>query len=163
MESFYKCCRCGYTTSHKSSIKHHLWNRKVTCEPLNCTITLTDEIKGHVLYDKMYITNEKEFELCDDSRNRMIYLVRKYLCIYECILIESGDESNLESYYSLIKKYGIIPFVGNIVDMDHTKYKELYENTRVYDGDTSILMMTKPSWEITSDLINFLNFFKKWI
>ena len=157
----YICCRCGYTTVNKSSMKHHLWNRKQICEPTHFDIDLTPEIKGHILYDKSYIVRESDFRECKDVRNRMVYLVRKYLNVYECVLIESDEVHALERYYAMIKRYSIAPFVTNITDLVEAPYMNIYETTLNTHTNDDVDMYISgvgemPSWDVASGLINML-------
>lgn len=50
----YQCPRCGYTTSQKGHMRHHLYKNKKECPSTSDNIGLTDEIKEHVLTNRVY-------------------------------------------------------------------------------------------------------------
>lgn len=46
--------RCGYTTEYKSSIIKHFYGTKKSCPSLVNCIELTDEIKAHIMTNRIY-------------------------------------------------------------------------------------------------------------
>lgn len=50
----YECCRCGYSTYQKTSMRYHLYVRKHSCPATQNVIELTEEIKVHILSNKVY-------------------------------------------------------------------------------------------------------------
>jgi hypothetical protein len=51
----YTCFRCGYETNHKTNMKNHLFFKKAPCPQTLHIIELTDEIKQHILDNRIYI------------------------------------------------------------------------------------------------------------
>jgi len=51
----YQCPRCGYATKHKPTMRHHLYNTKKVCQGQLNPLTLTDDIKQHVMDNRHYI------------------------------------------------------------------------------------------------------------
>lgn len=49
----YACIRCGYSTEHKSKMKLH-FSRKKPCPATKNVIDVTDEIKEHILANRVY-------------------------------------------------------------------------------------------------------------
>lgn len=56
----YCCPRCGYKTDRKSSMNVHFFKVKKPCPILENDIDLTDEIKNHILVNRIYIIPEKK-------------------------------------------------------------------------------------------------------
>lgn len=50
----YKCPRCAYTTHHKGHMRNHLYQKLKPCAATKEVIELTDEIKEHILANKIY-------------------------------------------------------------------------------------------------------------
>lgn len=154
----FTCCRCGYQTPNKTSMKHHLFNRKTECDATHHEIELTEDIKYHILNNKQFIVTEQEFKECNECpHNRIVFITRKYLTLYECALIEQNASDTLERYYGLIKSYSIQPFVRltNVDDIDH--YLGLYENATSHNSIQHILVQDKNSWDIAISIVNHLN------
>ena len=51
----YTCIRCGYETNLKPNMQRHLYQTKKQCPQTNHLIELTDEIKQHILVNRIYI------------------------------------------------------------------------------------------------------------
>lgn len=50
----YECPCCGYTTSQKANMRFHFYNLKKPCPKTDNNIELTEEIKEHVLSNRVY-------------------------------------------------------------------------------------------------------------
>ena len=50
----YECPRCGYSTRHKAFMRKHLLSLKKPCPSSRLTIELTDDIKQHILDNRVY-------------------------------------------------------------------------------------------------------------
>ena len=61
MKELYTCIRCGYTSLKKGNIRHH-FERKKICPALINVIELTDEIKEHILENRIYIIPKEKKE-----------------------------------------------------------------------------------------------------
>jgi len=53
----YTCPRCGYSTSHKTNIKNHFYNTKSVCPATKAVIDLTDNVKQHILDNRIYTSS----------------------------------------------------------------------------------------------------------
>jgi hypothetical protein len=51
----YTCPRCGFTSNKKYNMKTHLYDLKKVCPGIKNTLTLTDEIKQHILDNRIYV------------------------------------------------------------------------------------------------------------
>ena len=51
-KAIYKCPRCGYTTNQKNMMRRHLYLLKKPCAGSVNVVTLTDEIKEHILENR---------------------------------------------------------------------------------------------------------------
>lgn len=51
----YECIRCGYQTDSKSHMQKHLFLKKKPCPQTKNLIELTDDIKNHILDNRIYI------------------------------------------------------------------------------------------------------------
>ena len=51
----YACIRCNYETDSKSHMQRHLYEKKKACPQTRNLIELTDEIKQHILDNRIYI------------------------------------------------------------------------------------------------------------
>lgn len=56
----YTCCRCGYSTNQKNSIRRHLYNKQKPCPTGFNDIELTDDIKNHILEYRVYHVQKNE-------------------------------------------------------------------------------------------------------
>lgn len=54
----YECIRCNYSTSHKPSMRNHLYKAKKVCPASHNDIELTDEIKDYILANRRYHIQE---------------------------------------------------------------------------------------------------------
>ena len=50
----YQCPRCGFSSNHKGTMQRHLYDLKKPCPALASAIELTDDIKQHVLANRVY-------------------------------------------------------------------------------------------------------------
>jgi hypothetical protein len=50
----YTCPRCAYVTAIKQHMRQHLYNTRKECPASNAKILLTDEIKSHILENRVY-------------------------------------------------------------------------------------------------------------
>ena len=50
----YECPRCSYSTRHKTNMKNHFYKLKSSCPAVTSDMELTDEIKEHVLNNRVY-------------------------------------------------------------------------------------------------------------
>lgn len=50
----YTCCRCGYTTKLKANMRKHLYRRHDNCPATKNNIILTEELKNHILENRVY-------------------------------------------------------------------------------------------------------------
>jgi hypothetical protein len=50
----YTCIRCGYTSKEKPNMRRHLYERKNMCPALINDIELTEEIKKHIMLNRIY-------------------------------------------------------------------------------------------------------------
>jgi len=60
-KSPYECCRCGYSTLRKSCMRHHLYSLVKPCPSIKNDIDLTDDIKQHILTNRIYHTNVQSY------------------------------------------------------------------------------------------------------
>lgn len=51
----YMCFCCGYETTNKSNMIHHFYKRKAPCPKTINNVELTEEIKQHILKNRVYI------------------------------------------------------------------------------------------------------------
>lgn len=57
----YQCISCGYETAKKTDMRAHLYKLKKPCPKcFNAEVELTDEIKEHILQNRVYIPPKKE-------------------------------------------------------------------------------------------------------
>lgn len=56
----YTCCRCGYATLHKPSMRKHLYTLKKPCPKSIADIEFTDEIKEYIMCNRVYHEKKKE-------------------------------------------------------------------------------------------------------
>jgi hypothetical protein len=59
MKDPYTCICCGYETRLKNDMRRHLYNTKNSCPQTKHLIELTDDIKQHILKNRIYILPEK--------------------------------------------------------------------------------------------------------
>ena len=50
----YQCPRCGYHSNQKGHMRSHLYMKKVMCPGTKSSINLSDEIKKHILENRVY-------------------------------------------------------------------------------------------------------------
>jgi hypothetical protein len=50
----YTCPRCGYQTRHKPTMRYHLFTAKKICPTIVADVALTEEIKEHVINNRVY-------------------------------------------------------------------------------------------------------------
>ena len=55
MKPPYTCFCCGYTTINRANMSQHLYKRKKPCPKILNNIEFTDEIKQHILNNRIYI------------------------------------------------------------------------------------------------------------
>jgi hypothetical protein len=53
-KTLYSCIRCNYSTERKSNMFYHLYKMKKPCPGTKNVIELTDEIKQHILDNRIY-------------------------------------------------------------------------------------------------------------
>lgn len=79
----YCCIRCGYNTVQKNHIYKHLYLLKKTCPATKNLIELTDEIKQHILDNRIYKEPKTNQAL---SLELQFYKNRKNEAFYQMLL-----------------------------------------------------------------------------
>lgn len=113
----YICIRCGYTTIQKSHIFHHLFKNKKPCPATKNVIELTDEIKQHILDNRIYHIPEEPKNIVNNiiqNNNTInnfianmdpIEKINKYITFKNMDLIDFGDtiENGLRDKVQLLE------------------------------------------------------------
>jgi hypothetical protein len=64
-KKLYSCIRCAYSTNQKTHMYKHLYQLKKTCPGIKNVIELTDEIKQHIMDNRIYkIPEEPTIIIC---------------------------------------------------------------------------------------------------
>ncbi len=63
----YTCTRCGLTTIKKNDMKRHFFDRKKSCPAIKNNIELTDDIKNHILENRVYIIPKENKKTQNDK------------------------------------------------------------------------------------------------
>lgn len=100
-KDLYTCVRCGYVTNDKSAIRKHFYKLKNVCPGSKNTIELTDEIKQHILANRIYHLPEHSQTINIINYNNtinnlianmdVIEKIKKYLSYNDSVLLEYGD------------------------------------------------------------------------
>lgn len=80
----YTCIRCRYTSYHKACMRYHLYKNKKTCPATKNVIELTDEIKQHILDNRIY----KEPKTSQNVRLELEYHKNKKSELFYQLLLE---------------------------------------------------------------------------
>lgn len=113
----YCCIRCGYTTNQKSNINRHLYLLKKPCPATQNVIELTDEIKQHILDNRIYHIPEEPKNIINNiiQNNNTInnYIanmdpiekINKYITFKDMDLVDYGNtiENNLRDKVQLLE------------------------------------------------------------
>lgn len=113
----YECPRCGYSTLHKTSMKRHLYSKQKMCPTITSMISLTDDIKEHIMNYKKYLVQ---------SGGNMLQTINQYNTINNFIATINPIEkvSKLIEY----KNLDIIDFEQTVEDKLSDRAKRLEKN-----------------------------------
>jgi hypothetical protein len=156
MKTPYMCVCCGYETYHKPSMRNHLYNKKKLCPKIINVIELTDEIKEHILNNRVYHvpqnnSNQTTINQIINYNNTInnfisnmdtVDKINKIMNYQEIPLIEYGDTiehkfantiKKLETGYSdylTLDKHNLL----EVIDQVSSLVNETFENLNiVYD------------------------------
>lgn len=113
----YCCIRCNYTTHHKGSMIYHLYKTKKPCPATKNVIELTDEIKQHILDNRIYhIYKEEPKNIINNIQNNNtinnfianmdpIEKINKYITFKDMNLYDYGNtiENSLRDKVQLLE------------------------------------------------------------
>lgn len=118
----YSCIRCGYSTSLKSDMRRHLY-KKNTCPATINEIELTDEIKTHILDNRIYhIPKPKPKE----SAEKQTFNIINYNNIINNMLINMDPHVKMEK---LCQYTNTKPIAFDLnVDLMFEKHRSQLEN-----------------------------------
>ena len=71
----YECVSCGYNTKCRNDMKRHLYDRKKHCNRSKNNITLSEEIKQHILENRRY-----EIPASNENKNTINNVINTYNC-----------------------------------------------------------------------------------
>ena len=99
---YYECQRCGYNTTLKGNIKHHL-NRKYVCEPILSDISIYDMKSIYNLNLNEKNPNDSKMNPIESKINpcESINELNKYKCDYCCKFYSTN--SNLHKHLKICK------------------------------------------------------------
>lgn len=135
----YECCRCGYTTYHKSHMQYHL-NRNRVCPAKNTNIRFTDEIKEFILENRVYhpqpsqpvppqpqpVVNNTQIHQQNNIHNVMN------------IITPSLAETDRVLQYVEYKNKDMIPLCDDIENMYKSKSEKLRNDSYKYGFEMDI-------------------------
>lgn len=90
----YECARCGYSTAHRPAMNRHLYDLKKMCPCINNKIELTQEIKEHILKNRIYQVATKQSETCT---------INQYINNYNVLNNYIGNLDSLEKLTKYIQ------------------------------------------------------------
>jgi hypothetical protein len=167
----YTCIRCNYKTKDKSCMRDHLYKRKKICPATKMVLELTDEIKNHILDNRIYIIPKEKKEVKPTTINQQfnnynilnnivssidtIEKLDKYTKFTETkitgIEFDVNDkydtkikrlEGNRYKYGMHLKENDILDIVDNI-----SKVSDNFEDFNVlYDADMNKVKLYSRSW-----------------
>ena len=164
----YCCIRCGYETDLKSNMYRHLFLKKTSCPQLKNLIELTDEIKQHIMDNRIYIIPkvEKPTKIINNitNNNKMInYIINmdtiekleKYTNYNQLEILDFDDTLN-KKFNKRADKFITNYNYNNMTD-DTTKLiedvKEMSINTSI--NDFNIFYDSKIKINSQTFIVNF--------
>lgn len=121
----YECFRCGYCTHDRSCMRRHLFNVKKPCPGQKNAVVLTDDIKQHILDNRIY---KPPKDPTTTTINNINQTINNYNTINN--FIASIDLIEKITKYTEHKQLDIVPFSQNVEDKYINKAKRLENNTR---------------------------------
>lgn len=159
----YTCNRCGYITSRKENMSRHLYELKKTCPAIKNVIELTDEIKQHILDNRIYHIPEEPKNIINNiiqNNNTInnfianmdpIEKINKYITFKNIDLADYGDtiENNLRDKVNLLENKrnnitidsnGLLEIVDQVsslashnIEDFNVLYDEKYNKLKLYE------------------------------
>jgi hypothetical protein len=163
----YTCLRCGLTTIKKSDMKRHFYERKNICPATTNNIELTDDIKKHILDNRIYIIPKipKSQIINNNTQNNQYNIIIKNMDTTEKLktYLEFNDIKTIgiefdvnDKYDTKIKrlegnryKYGMHLKENDILDIvdNISKVSDNFEDFNVlYDADMNKVKLYSRSW-----------------
>lgn len=121
----YTCPRCGYETPKRPHMRYHFYATKKTCQGIVNTLELTDEIKHHVLDNRIYHIK--------DEVKVMNQTINNYNTMNN--IVAGMDVVDKITQYALYKHVGINAIEDTIASRYETTITQLQDNT--FDVSTS--------------------------
>lgn len=115
----YLCPRCGFTTNNRYNMKKHLYDLKKICPGTKNVITLTDEIKEHILENRIY-------KIVKETNNTVININNNYQQINN--IISNMNQLDKLNKYMQYKNIELVDIDETISDSFSTQVKKLKHN-----------------------------------
>lgn len=143
------CIRCGYTTERKENMRKHFTKLKKDCPAIKNDLALTDEIKDHILKNRVYHIPSPIIQ----QQNIINQTINNYNTIHNYIASIPAIEKITK--YIDYKQINLLDFEQTIEDNFSTKAKRLLEsNCQKYSFSldiNDILQLIDKVSKITSD------------
>lgn len=121
----YQCISCGYETAKKTDMRIHLYKLKKPCpQCFNNEVQLTDEIKEHILKNRIYIPPKKEDKIVPSIINNNYQQINNYINTMEIV-----EKMNT---YTGHAKVELIDFSEKVGDVYSSKTKRLVSDDYKY-------------------------------
>lgn len=168
----YKCPRCGYATHHRGHMRNHLYKKLKSCRATDNVIELTDEIKQHILDNKIYKVPKTQTpqqviyqqinniqQINNYINTKMDHFEKVSLCLERTSqplsgylpMIESRYEEQRDSYEKEDRmfngEFDTFDMNGLLTVLDKcTSAKEIHEMNLMYDKVTDKLFIYEDEW-----------------
>ena len=165
----YCCIRCGYETDSKSHMHKHLFLKKTPCPQLKNLIELTNEIKQHIMDNRIYIIPkvEKPTKIINNIMNQNNTMnnfignmdhfdkITKYKDCTKIKALSYGDKiesnfevrsNNLQNNTNDLVKLKTLDFIEHINEVSRSE--TIKDFNILYDAKTKTLnLYTNGIWE----------------
>ena len=152
----YECPCCGYSTPRKGNMRTHLYMSKVPCPQTKNILTLTDEIKEHILQNRIYII-QKTTEKVQDPQKTINQTINNYNCMQN--FIANMDVLEKLTKYTEHNKIEIVDFEDKIGETYMLTSKKLDEDKFKYGYQLKTENFMEIVDNISSTLDNKIEYF----
>lgn len=145
----YECPRCGYNTRDKRNMRRHLFLTQRTCPGSKNVIALTDDIKNHVLENRVYKVTQKDTQptmtinQTINNYNQILNYVNKMDVVDKITKFTEYKQTPLVEFEDHIQQC----YMHHIEKLDNNKYSD-------FEMDEKTLMDTIDTLTHTNDASN---------
>lgn len=133
----YTCPRCGYKTRNKKHMERHLYNKKTVCPATSNIVELTDEIKNHIITNRVYLipSVNKSNKIVNNlifnyiSNTSSVERLEHYLQFMQIKPIDYGDKIEMQNQKIINQLTNDSTNIAKYISINHDNFLSSIEKS----------------------------------